>query len=146
MKPALKLRLVGATTVEFALVLLLLLMFVLGLIDFARLLYTWNAAAEVTRAGARYAAVCDDTSKQAEVLARMQELLPQITGVSVVWTPSSCTASTCEMVTVSITSMNYSWISPIPGAVAPLIPTPTAATTLTREIMRQDPNSDTICS
>jgi Flp pilus assembly protein TadG len=137
---------VGATAVEFALVLLILLMFVLGIVDFARLLYTWNAAAEVTRAGARYAAVCDDTSKQADVLAKMQQLLPQITGVSVVWTPSSCTSATCEMVTVSITSMNYSWISPIPGAVAPLIPVPTATTTLVREVMGKDANSDAICS
>lgn len=146
MRFALRSRHAGATMVEFALVLLLLLMFLLGILDFARLLYTWNAAAEVTRAGARYAAVCDDTTKQADVLATMQQLLPQITGVSVVWTPSSCTAATCELVTVSITSMNYAWISPIPGIAAPLIPTPTATTTLTREVMHQDPNSSTICS
>lgn len=146
MRTAVKLRQAGATAVEFALVLLLFLMFVLGIVDFARLLYTWNAAAEVTRAGARYAAVCDDTTKQAAVLAKMQQLLPQIASVSVVWTPSSCTPATCKMVTVSITSMNYAWISPLPGAVAPLIPIPTVATTLTREIMYQDPNSSAICS
>lgn len=146
MRPTLRSRHEGATTVEFALVLLIFLMFLLGIIDFARLLYTWNAAAEVTRAGARYAAVCDDTTKQAAVLSKMQELLPQISAVSVLWSPSGCTASTCQLVTVSITSMNYAWISPLPGAVAPTIPVPTVATTLTREIMRQDPNSNTICS
>ena len=31
-----------------------------------RLLYTWQAAAEAARVGARYAAVCDDTTRSAE--------------------------------------------------------------------------------
>ena len=60
MRPALRLRQAGATRVEFALVLLIFLAFMLGVVDFSRLLFTWNAAAEVTRAGARYAVVCND--------------------------------------------------------------------------------------
>jgi len=136
----------GATTVEFALGLLIFLMFVLGIVDFSRMLFTWNAAQEATRAGARYAVVCDDTSQQALVLARMQALLPQISTVSVVWAPSGCTASTCEGVTVSITGLNYQWISPIVGATAPLIPMPAFSTYLPREVMRKDPNSAAICS
>jgi Flp pilus assembly protein TadG len=141
-----KRQMAGATTVEFALGLLVFLMLVLGIVDFARMLFTWSAANEATRAGARYAVVCDDTAQQALVLARMQALLPQITTVSVAWTPAGCTASTCEGVTVGITGLNYQWISPIVGAAAPLIPMPSFSTFLPREVMRKDPHSPTICS
>jgi len=140
-------RQAGATTVEFALALLLFLTFLLGIVDFSRMLFTWSAAQEATRAGARYAAVCDDTSQQALVLARMQALLPQISTIAVAWSPTGCSASTCEGVTVTITGLNYQWISPIAGLAkrAP-IPMPTFSTFLPREIMRQDPNSAAICS
>jgi len=141
-----KRQMVGATTVEFALGLLIFLMLLLGILDFARMLFTWSMANEATRAGARYAVVCDDTSQQALVLAQMQALLPQITAVSVAWTPASCTAATCQGVTVGITGLNYQWISPIVGAAAPLIPMPSFSTFLPREVMRKDPHSATICS
>ena len=141
-----KRQMAGATTIEFALGLLVFLMLVLGIMDFARMLFTWNAANEATRAGARYAVVCDDTDQQALVLARMQALLPQITTVSVAWTPVGCTAATCEGVTVGITGLNYQWISPIVGAASPLIPMPSFSTFLPREVMRKDPHSPTICS
>lgn len=135
----------GATTVEFALALLVYLMLLLGIVDFARMIFTWNAASEVTRYGARYAAVCDDTTQQAAVLARMRLLLPQVQTISVTWLPGSCTAATCEGVSVGITNLNYQWISPITGALAPLIPMPTFSTYLPREVMRKDPNSNAIC-
>ena len=141
-----KRQMAGATTVEFALGLLVFLMLVLGIVDFARMLFTWSAANEATRAGARYAVVCDDTTQQALVLARMKALLPQVQTVDVAWIPSGCTASTCQGVTVSITGLNYQWISPIVGAVAPLIPMPGFSTFLPREVMRQDPHSAAICS
>lgn len=136
----------GATTVEFALALLLFLTFLLGIMDFSRMLFTWSAAHEATRAGARYAVVCDDTAQQGLVLAKMQAMLPQISTISVAWTPAGCNAATCEGVTVSITGLNYQWISPIAGAAAMApIPMPTFSTFLPREIMRQDPNSASIC-
>jgi Flp pilus assembly protein TadG len=136
----------GATTIEFALGLLFFLMLVLGIVDFARMLFTWSAANEATRAGARYAVVCDDTGQQALVLARMQVLLPQITAAGVAWAPAGCTPATCEGVTVSITGLNYQWISPIVGVAAPLIPMPSFSTYLPREVMRQDAHSAAICS
>ncbi|WP_334189099.1 TadE/TadG family type IV pilus assembly protein [Noviherbaspirillum sp.] len=136
----------GAQTVEFALALLVFLTFLLGITDFARMLFTWNAANEATRAGARFAVVCDNTGNQADVLAKMQALLPQINTISLAWEPAGCTPATCEGVTVTITGLNYQWISPIAGLAsrAP-IPMPTFSTFLPREIMRQDPNSNAIC-
>ncbi|CAN7299182.1 TadE/TadG family type IV pilus assembly protein [Variovorax sp. LjRoot84] len=137
----------GATIVEFALGLIIFFMFLFGITDFARMLFTWSAANEATRAGARYAVVCDDTFQQAQVLAKMQTLLPQINAIDVAWIPSGCNAATCEGVTVTITSLNYQWISPIAGAarLAP-IPMPTFSTFLPREVMHQDLNSDAICA
>lgn len=136
----------GATAVEFALALLILMMFVLGVVDFARMLFTWNAATEATRAGARYAVVCDDTFTATAVKTRMQKMLPQIATINVTWNPVGCTSATCEGVTVEITGLNYRWISPVPGFVNRNIPMPGFSTYLTREVMRQDPNSSTICS
>lgn len=139
----------GTTSIEFALVFLIFLTFALAITDFGRMLYTWNAATEATRAGARYAVVCDDTGNKAEVLTRMQRLVPQISDISLVWEDdvgNACTSSTCTGVTVTIVGFNYKWISPILGlgSIAPYT-TPTFKTYLPREIMRQDPNSATIC-
>jgi Flp pilus assembly protein TadG len=136
----------GATVIEFSLVLLLFFMFLLGILDFSRMLFTWNAANEATRAGARYAVVCDDTNNAATVLSKMQVMLPQIQNINLAWTPVGCTHATCEGVTVTIQSLNFRWISPIPNAASRLIPMPSFSTYLTREVMRQDPNSTAICS
>jgi Flp pilus assembly protein TadG len=142
----------GATTIEFALVLLIFLTFLLGIIDFSRMLFTWNAAEEATRLGARYAVVCDNTSNEAAVLAKMQILLPQISSINIRWEDSSgatgCSPANCAGARVTIVGLNYQWISPIAGlaALAPLvIPELTFSTYFPREIMRQDPNSDAIC-
>lgn len=136
----------GSTVLEFALVQVVLLTFLLGITDFARMLFTWNAAVEASRAGARYAVVCDDTTGKARVLARMQALLPQIADIGLAWSPAGCTTSTCRGVTVTITDMKYQWISPVGGAakLAPLS-MPTFSTYLTREAMGQDPNSAALC-
>lgn len=137
----------GATAVEFALVLIVFLTFTLGIIDFARMLFTWSAANEATRAGARYAVVCDDTTNDDLVLARMQALLPQITNINLAWTPPGCSPATCEGVELTIVDLDYQWISPVAGlaAMAP-IAMPPFSTYLTREMMGQDDNHDAICT
>jgi Flp pilus assembly protein TadG len=136
----------GATTIEFALVLILFLTFLLGITDFSRMLYSWNAANEATRAGARYAAVCDSTANSAQVLAKMQALMPQVRSINLAWDPPGCTPSTCVGVNVTVTNLNYQWISPISGlARLSPIPMPTFSTYLTRESMRQDSHSAEIC-
>jgi hypothetical protein len=120
----------GSTIIEFSLVLLVFLTFALGVLDFSRMLYSWNAATEAARKG-----------------ARMQALMPQVADIEMDWVPAGCTHATCEGVTVKISGMNYRWISPIAGiAGLPPIPMPPFSTYLTREVMRQDPNSLTsIC-
>ena len=149
MRPELKTQQSGATAVEFALVLLIFLTFLLGILDFSRMLFTWNAATEATRAGARYAVVCDNNtfSNPGMVLEKMQAILPQIQAINLQWTPAACTPANCVGVTLTITNLDYQWISPIAGlaGLAP-IPMPSFSTFLHREVMRLDPNSETICS
>lgn len=138
----------GATTVEFALVLLVFLMFLLGVTDMGRMLYTWNAATEATRLGARYAVVCADTGSQAQVLAKMRMMVPEIGAINLDWSPPGCTAATCEGATVAIASLNFRWISPIVGAVLPpqdLSKLTTFSTYLPREMMGQDINNAIVC-
>lgn len=136
----------GATVIEFALSLLLFLTFFLGIVDVSRMLYTWNAAHEAARAGARFAVVCDDSTRANVVQARMQALLPQIRTVDVQWQPAACDASSCTGVTVRITGLDYQWISPIAGAAAMApMPMPEFASYLPREAMRQDPKSADLC-
>lgn len=137
----------GATLIEFALGLILFLMLLLGVVDFSRMLYTWAAANEAARAGARYAVVCDDTTQKAKVLAYMQTWLPEISDIATSWNPASCTAATCQGVTVTITNLQFQWISPLAGlGLRSAIPMPSFSTYLPREVMRQDPNSSTACA
>jgi Flp pilus assembly protein TadG len=135
----------GATTIELALVLVLFFMFLLGVTDFSRMLFTWNAATEATRAGARWAVVCADTGNQSQVLGKMRMMVPEIGAIALTWAPAGCDAATCAGVTVTITSLNYRWISPIAGAVMPVQALPSFSTYLPREMMRQDPNNALIC-
>ncbi len=138
----------GATVVEFALVLLLFLMFALGVMDFARLLYVWNGATEATRAGARYAVVCvDPNGSTGKLLNRMQDLLPQASAYSLNWDPAGCDSTNCKGVTVTITDLSFRWLAPVPNSVKPTLIIPASAfrTYLPREILRQDPNSAAIC-
>ncbi len=140
-------RQAGATAVEFALVLPLLLTFLLGIIDLSRMLYTWNAAHEAARAGARFAVVCDDTARSAQVLARMHAWLPQVRSAEVRWQPAGCDPGSCTGVSVHITDLDFQWISPIAGAQA-LAPwrMPEFAAYLPREVMRRDPHSEAFCT
>ena len=98
----------GATIVEFALVLIVFLMFFLGILDFARMLWTWNAANEATRWGARVSVVCDKGA--AAVLASMQKFVPQLSGANlqIDWydatgtVSAACDHTNCAGVNVTI--------------------------------------------
>ena len=62
--------------VEFAIVAVVFFMLLLGIMDFGRMLFQWNAAAEATRWGARVAVVCDHDSNQIRGL--MKRMLPEL--------------------------------------------------------------------
>lgn len=135
----------GATTIELAFVLVLFFMFLLGILDFSRMLFTWNAATEAARVGARYAVVCADPANPAQVLDKMRAMVPEIGAASLAWQPAGCDATTCVAVTVTIDSLNFHWLAPVSGLVMPVRALPSFSTRLPREMMRQDPNNAIIC-
>ena len=104
---------------EFAIVAVLFFSLLLGIMDFGRILFTWNAAAEATRLGARIAVVCDKLTPN-QVRDRMKKILPQLTDANIVinyYNPpgtvnNTCTKDTCKAVEVSLTGVTFDPVSP----------------------------------
>ncbi|MDH5538585.1 MAG: pilus assembly protein [Rhizobacter sp.] len=127
----------GAAAVEFAIVASVFFMLLFGAMEMARLLWTWNAAAEATRLGARLAVVCDVNA--AVIKTRMRQMLPALGNgnISVNYQPGGCNAQTCRSVSVSLAGYNHVPIIPF----APLsIPIQPFTTTLPREYMQSAGN------
>lgn len=71
----------GAAAVEFALIATAFFMLLLGVVEIGRVLFTWNAAAEAARYGARVAVVCnmnDDAIRD-----RMRRIMPNLADANV---------------------------------------------------------------
>lgn len=90
----------GAVGAEFAVVVPLLLMFIFGIIDVGRLMWTWNRAEKATQMGVRYAAVTDMASVGlgsydffSEGIARGQEI-PETSFGGATCTSTGCTCKT----------------------------------------------------
>lgn len=65
----------GAAAVEFGLVVLGLVLFLFAIIEYARLMFLWNAVQDVTRRAARAAAITDFSDSAAMQLLRQKALL-----------------------------------------------------------------------
>ncbi|MBA2724226.1 MAG: pilus assembly protein [Methylibium sp.] len=131
----------GAAAVEFAVVAAVFFTMLLGAMEMARLLWTWNAAGEATRRGARMAVVCD--MHDAAIKTRMRQMLPalQATNITLSYMPSGCTSANCQTVSVTLTGYTHQPIIPF----VPLsIPIPSFQTTLPREFMQSAGNP--VCS
>lgn len=121
----------GVAAVEFALVSSVFFMLLFSVVELARLMYLWNAAAEATRLGARTAAVCDLGASA--VKARVRSLLPMLTDadIDLRYTPAGCAGASCRFVTVRLAPAQ-----PIPTHI-PFLPLsvalPAFSTTLSRE-------------
>jgi Flp pilus assembly pilin Flp len=120
----------GANAVEFALVVSVFITLLFAVIEFSRVLFTWNAAVEATRFGARVATVCDVSS--AAVVSMMQTFLPQVnsSNVTVTYTPSGCTKANCESVTVGIGNISLQTYIPF---LSLNLPMPSFSTYIVRE-------------
>jgi hypothetical protein len=109
----------GAAIVEFAVSAVVFLSLLLGIMDFGRMLFTWNAAAEATRRGARIAAVCDQLTPD-QVRDRMRRIVPQLQNANIVinyYNPpgtisTTCDKSNCKAVEVSLSGFTFDPISP----------------------------------
>jgi len=132
----------GVAAVEFAIVAGLLCTLLLGVMEMGRLLFTWNAAVEATRFGARLAVVCDMNG--ANIKTRMISRLPSLTNANITISylnppaaVNTCTAATCKAVRVSLTG--YTHATHI--AFVPLTLTlPPFSTTLRKEFMSSTAN------
>lgn len=135
----------GAAAVEFALVAMVFFMLLIGIVEMGRVLFTWNAAAEATRYGARVAVVCrvDDPA----ILRRMRKIMPALTAanVTVDYLPAGCTASTCHQVRVSINDVQVTTFIPVSAAT---LVVPPFTTSLPRESMLNsiDGHPNPVCS
>ncbi len=109
----------GSTVIEFAMSAVVLFSLLLGITDFGRMLFTWNAAAEATRTGARIAVVCDKLTPD-QVRERMRRILPQLANANIVinyYDPAgtinnACDKATCKAVEVSLAGFSFDPISP----------------------------------
>src|SRR5262245_30080201 len=119
----------GATLVEFALAITVFITLLLAIMDFGRILYIWNAAAEATRWGARIGVVCDQLSPD-QIRSKMKLILPELTNANITinwYNPegtvnNSCDSSNCKGVEVSISGFNVQPISPFMGLIMPAVP------------------------
>lgn len=138
----------GVGAVEFAIVAGIFFTLLLGVVEMGRLMWTWNAAAEATRLGARVAVVCDKSTTQtnlikAQMVARLPALAASAGTISIDYLDppnavNTCTAATCKSVRVSLSGYTHSAIIPfIPMTVT----LPPFSTTLRREYMSSTGNS-----
>ena len=136
----------GVAAVEFALVCSVFFTTLLGAIEMGRLLWTWNAATEATRLGARLAVVCDkdDPDIKLQMVGRLPALSTSNITVTYLDPPNAentCTAATCKAVRVSLSGYEHQTIIPF----VPLVLTlPPFTTTLRREHMQSTSNA--VCS
>jgi len=137
----------GAAIVEFGIVAAVFCTLLIGIFEFARVLYYWNTASEAVRLGARTAVVCD--ADATVVKQRIKKLLPLLTAANVdlAYTPSGCDSdadtarNSCTFVTVSVTNVSVQTMIPF----IPLTLTmPPLTTTLPRESLATS-TGGTVC-
>lgn len=133
----------GLAAVEFALIAATILFpLTIGIMEFGRIIFYWNAATEATRLGARLAVVCD--LDDSTIKNKMNALFPVIetTDIQIAYEPAGCTATSCHQVRVSIVRpgpertvlRDYDSSAPDAWVFAPVFPP--FSTTLPRESMR----------
>jgi Flp pilus assembly pilin Flp len=126
----------GAAAVEFALVAMLFFAILIGILEFGRVLFTWNSAAEATRRGARIAVVT--TPASATIKAEMRKIMPDLQDnqIEVLYdgVEDVCVSNLCDYVTVSVGQPQPYTINPLLLPVGVVtIQIPPFTTTLTRE-------------
>lgn len=136
-------RQAGLAAVEFALIAATILFpLVIGIMEFGRIIFYWNAATEATRLGARLAVVCD--LDDSTIKSKMNALFPVIetSDIEISYEPAGCTTTSCHQVRVAIARpgpektylRDFRSTAPDAWAFRPVFPP--FSTTLPRESMR----------
>jgi len=142
----------GAVLVEFTLAFVVFWVVMIGVVDFARTVLTWNAAQEVTRLAARYASICDSDDGQQSTIRNHLELLLMTTGNADIgdrsdwlvfeYLPDGCNTApsangSCQQVRVRLNDVRVSLLlATLPGFPAD-VPVPDNSVTVMRETMRK---------
>lgn len=140
----------GVAAVEFAIVIAIFLTLLLGIMDFGRMLFTWNSAQEATRVGVRTTVICGPNAPK--VLANMQAIMPSLTSsnIQVDWYDGSTISTTCASTAtctgaaVRIIDLDFDPVSPWMGFTSMAVPS--FHSYLPSESMGTDPNSSSVCS
>jgi len=134
----------GVAAVEFAIVAALLFSVLIGIMEFARVLFYWNTAAEATRLGARLAVVCDKDDPH--IRQRMTEMLTILPAakINIDYEPAGCTIDSCRTVTVSI-SEGVPVTTVIPF-VPVMLTLPGFSTSLPKESMSSASGTNPVCT
>lgn len=94
----------GASAVEFALVLPILVLLLVGIIQFGHLFFQWLEITHAAREGVRWAALRnDETSTKAKVIAAAPGLKPALTAEQIVVDPPVTEGKTGQPVRVTVT-------------------------------------------
>lgn len=103
----------GAVAVEFALTALIFVSLTVAVIEFARFMFHWSTAVEATRLGVRVAVVCDQNA--AAVKRRMRVMMPLLNNadIRITYPTGSCSATTCDPVTVHLENVRIPLIIPL---------------------------------
>lgn len=132
----------GVAAVEFAIVSALFFTVLFAVMEAGRLLWTWNAAVEATRFGARLAVVCDmnDNIIKSRMIGRLPALASSNITITYLNPPAAdntCTAATCKAVRVALNGYTHNTIIPF----LPLSLTlPPFGTSLRKEFMNSTAN------
>ena len=136
----------GVAAVEFALISTAVFTLLFGVIEMGRMLWTWNAAVEATRLGARLAVVCDvNRAVAAPIKTSMRTRLSTLTNANITISymnppdtvDAACTNATCKAARVTLTGYTHDAILPF----GPLSVTlPDFSTTLRKEFMSSAAN------
>ena len=136
----------GVAAVEFAVIATVFFAVLFGIMEMGWLLWTWNAAAEATRFGARLAVVCsmDDQGIKDRIRIRLPGLTDSQIDIDYLNPPNaenSCTADTCKEVRVRLEGKVH---QPLTGLFPLSVTLPPFQTTLPREFMNSTGNA--ICN
>ena len=111
----------GSVILETALMLMILLLFAFGIVDFGRVMYVANSLTNATRDGARWTAVQSTvpatTTIQDTVRAHFNSFTfggPSLTQANVSVTVPNCGASPPENTITIVTTYPFNWLTPLP--------------------------------
>lgn len=134
----------GVTLMEFALSFMIFWLFLMGIVEFSRLMMAWGTASEATRLAARLASTCEMSSAQLSHIRQKVLFFIQASGqfdpgTSTNWLvvnyyPAGCTADSCITVEAKLQNLTTQLLLPVPGL--PGITLPEYRTRVLRESMR----------